>query len=246
MRLLLIEDDPGISQALSHALATTYAIDIARTGADGLHKAELYVHDVIVLDLHLPDMSGLAICQALRQHGITTPILILSAEAKIMSKINLLDAGADDYLTKPFSLGELKARLRVLVRHAGASQQAKQWLKTDDLILDAAKHQVERAGQFIKLRRKEFALLECLMYHAGSVVTRDTLTSYAWDENAEPWTNTVDVHIKYLRDKIDRPFDRQLIKTVHGLGYKLETSRLSAKTIRKEGAHERLATKSTK
>jgi two-component system, OmpR family, response regulator len=246
MRLLLVEDDNGISLALAHALATAYTVDVAKTGAEGLQKTEQYTHDIIVLDLHLPDMSGLAVCQELREHGTTTPILILTADAKIMSKINLLDAGADDYLTKPFSLGELKARLRVLIRHKANSKQAAQWLKTDELSLNISKHQVKRDGQLIKLRRKEFAMLECLMYHAGSVVSRDALTTYAWRETDETWTNTVDVHIKHLRDKIDRPFDRPLIKTVHGLGYKLETSGLAAKTCRKEVSHERATEKSVK
>jgi two-component system OmpR family response regulator len=153
--------------------------------------------------------------------------LILSGESKVMSKISLLDAGADDYLTKPFSLGELKARLRVVTRRIGGQKDSNQRLTSDCLVLDIDTRKVERDGQIIPLRRKEFALLECLMQHAGTVVSRDILTSYAWHANEHPWTNTVDVHIKYLRDKIDRPFDRPLIKTVHGLGYKLEKTESS-------------------
>lgn len=225
MRLLLIEDDRGIAQALAHALATTYSIDVAGSGQEGLRQAERYGYGMIILDLNLPDMSGLTICQNLRQNGVTAPILILTGEAKVMSKINLLDAGADDYLTKPFSLGELKARLRVLARRAVSDKPPKQRLTAGDLVLDSVTHQVERGGRLIKLRRKEFALLECLLQHAGTVVTRDILSSHAWRENEDPWTNTIDVHIKYLRDKIDRPFARPLIKTVHGLGYKLEAPR---------------------
>lgn len=229
MRILLIEDDRSISQALSHALANTYSVETASTATDGLRQAETYSPNAIILDLNLPDMPGLEVCGRLRNSGNKAPIIILTGESKIMSKITLLDAGADDYLTKPFSLGELKARLRVLLRQGTAARIVPSRLATDDLILDADTHQVERSGRIIKLRRKEFAMLECLMQHAGSVVTRDMLTAYAWQDNEDPWTNTVDVHIKYLRDKIDRPFDRPLIKTVHGLGYKLETSRSVAK-----------------
>jgi len=160
---------------------------------------------------------------------VGAPILILSGETKVLSKVTLLDAGADDYLTKPFSLGELKARLRVLTRRSESSRPKQHQLKTADLTLDSDTHHVTRAGQLIKLRRKEFAMLECLMQHAGSVVTRDILTNYAWRENEDAWTNTIDVHIKYLRDKIDRPFTTPLIKTVHGFGYKLETSNQGSK-----------------
>ncbi len=231
MKLLLIDDDTGITTALALALANTYELDIARTGTGGLHKANTYHYDVILLDLKLPDMPGLTVCERLRHAGVTTPILILSGETKALSKVSLLDAGADDYLTKPFSLGELKARLRVLMRRLETTQPKKHRLQTAGLTLDSDTYLVTRDGQTIKLRRKEFAMLECLMQHAGSVVTRNTLTNHAWRDNEDPWTNTIDVHIKYLRDKIDRPFDTRLIKTVHGLGYKLETSVQSGKPL---------------
>lgn len=231
LKLLLIDDDTGITTALAHALANSYELDIARTGNGGLHKANTYHHDVILLDLNLPDMPGLTVCERLRRSGVTTPILILSGETKVLSKVSLLDAGADDYLTKPFSLGELKARLRVLSRRHETAQPKKHRLQTANLTLNSDTHHVTRDGQTIKLRRKEFAMLECLMLHAGSVVTRNTLTSHAWNDNEDPWTNTIDVHIKYLRDKIDRPFSTHLIKTVHGLGYKLEVSVQTGKSL---------------
>ncbi|MEO8105519.1 MAG: response regulator transcription factor [Candidatus Saccharibacteria bacterium] len=231
LKLLLIDDDSGITTALTHALATSYELDIARTGTGGLHKADTFHYDVILLDLKLPDMTGLDVCERLRRSGVTAPILILSGETKVLSKVSLLDAGADDYLTKPFSLGELKARLRVLSRRVETTQPKKHRLQTAGLTLDSDTHRVTRAGQTIKLRRKEFAMLECLMLHAGSVVSRNTLTNHAWRENEDPWTNTIDVHIKYLRDKIDRPFDTPLIKTVHGLGYKLEVSVQTSKPL---------------
>jgi two-component system, OmpR family, response regulator len=223
MQLLLIEDDRNIALALRQALTTSHAIDIAPTGERGLQLSRNNEYDVIILDLHLPDMAGLEICEAIRQQNSTVPILVLTGEAQVMSKIRLLDAGANDYLTKPFSLGELKARLRVLERQGKYLGTAPvRQIQVGELLLDAAAHRVERNGQPIQLRKKEFTLLECLMRHAGSVVSRSSLAEYAWGDSDHPWANTIDVHIKYLRDKIDRPFSSALIKTVHGLGYKLE------------------------
>jgi two-component system OmpR family response regulator len=227
-RLLLIEDDRQISHALEYALRSTHAVEIANTGQAGLNKSEYGSYAAIVLDLNLPDLSGLEVCRQLREQAVTTPILILSAENSILTKINLLDAGANDYLVKPFSLGELKARLRVLARHSRNQMQQNRRLEIASLILDTATREVNRDGQAISLRRKEFALLECLMAHAGTVVTRETLTKYAWEGAEEPWTNTIDVHIKYLRDKLDRPFHKPLIKTVHGIGYRLDPAAAAA------------------
>jgi DNA-binding response OmpR family regulator len=223
-KVLLIEDDHGIAGALSQALQNTYDIDIAATGELGLYKTDTRHYDVIVLDLSLPDMPGATVCRQLREEGISAPILILTAESGIMTKITLLDSGANDYLTKPFSLGELKARLRALTRVNHQPVRQANQLKISGILLDRRTYEVSRDGVTVSLRRKEFMLLECLMEHAGSVVTRRTLTRRAWQGSEELWTNTVDVHIKYLRDKLDRPFARPLIKTVHGLGYKLELS----------------------
>ncbi|MGC1176600.1 MAG: response regulator transcription factor [Candidatus Saccharimonadales bacterium] len=234
MKLLLIEDDRNITLALRQALAAEHVVDIAADGADGLFKAATRNYGLIILDLQLPDIPGLKVCERLRAQDFSGPILVLSGEAKVISKIGLLDAGADDYLTKPFSLGELKARLRVLSRRTGTSTSSNSnRLTVGDLTLDRDKYQVERGGQTIKLRRKEFALLECLMQHAGTVVTRDILGSYAWRDNEDPWTNTIDVHIKYLRDKIDRPFGSNLIRTVHGLGYTLDITTTDSQAIAK-------------
>lgn len=221
LKILLIEDDRGIATALVQAL-NDYEVVVAETGQDGLALALDDSYALAILDLNLPDITGLDVCKQLRLHSSTLPILILSSEARVLSKINLLEAGADDYLTKPFSLGELKVRIRALLRRNGKLIFKRGRLSVEDLSLDSERHRVERAGQTIRLRRKEFALLECLMQQPGSVVSRQTLTSYAWQSSEDPWANTVDVHIKYLRDKIDRPFSNPLIKTVHGLGYKLE------------------------
>lgn len=225
MNILLIEDDQGISSALKQALATTYKLDTVNEGIKGLEMASSGKYQLVILDLHLPDAHGLDICKKLRINGYQSPILILTADAAVLHKITLLDAGANDYLTKPFSLGELKARIRVLSRQITVDQPLPQYLCVDDLVLDSLTHQVRRAGVLIPLRRKEFSMLECLLQNAGSVVTRQALMHYAWHGNQDPWTNTIDVHIKYLRDKIDRPFKTPLIKTVHGLGYKLEAPR---------------------
>jgi len=235
MKLLLIEDETAIAEALIQALQTTYIVDRAKTGSIGLLKAGSMTYDAIILDLNLPDVPGLQVCQQLRNDGIESPILILTAEVKVISKIALLDAGADDYLTKPFSLGELKARLRMLLRRSQQPVQDTNILTVGEMTLNRIRHEVEREGQVIKLRRKEFALLECLMQNAGCIVTRDILSNHAWRDNQDPWANTIDVHIKYLRDKIDTPFDRQLIKTVHGLGYKLEAPRRVANNNLKGG-----------
>lgn len=222
MKLLLIEDNREIGSALRQVLTPDYAVTLTDNGVGGLKNARKKQYDLIVLDLNLPDMPGLDVCKQLRTEGFNGPIIILTGEVKIMSKIRLLDAGADDYLTKPFSLGELKARLRVLQRRGAQAGNDSEPLRVGELVLDRRKRQVHRGGQVISLRRKEFALLECLMQHAGSVVSRSLLGNYAWQGSDKPWTNTIDVHIKHLRDKVDRPFDRPVIKTVHGLGYQLD------------------------
>lgn len=221
-KVLLVEDDRSIAGALAQALHESYDIDVASTGKLALYKTDTERYETIVLDLNLPDTSGIFICQQLRERGVSAPILILSGETKVLTKINLLDAGANDYLTKPFSLGELKARLRVLARPGNQPAHKSSKLVVGDLIMDRKTFTVVRNDVEIELRRKEFALLECLMEHAGTVVTRDMLLRSVWQASDELWTNTVDVHIKHLRDRIDRPFEGRMIRTVHGLGYKIE------------------------
>ncbi len=222
MKLLLIEDDREIATALCHVLAPVYTVTLVGTGGSGLRHALNGTYGMIILDLNLPDTNGLEVCQELRAEGCNTPVIILTGQTRVMDKIRLLDAGADDYLTKPFSLGELKARLRVLQRRGHRPGSGAEFLSVGELTLDRVKHQVKRAGHTIDLRPKEFALLECLMLHTGTVVNRSILGNYAWQNSDKPWTNTIDVHIKHLRDKLDRPFEWPLIQTVHGLGYKLD------------------------
>jgi DNA-binding response OmpR family regulator len=220
INILLIEDNRSVALALGQATVLDYDLTVAQTGVSGLKLALNNDYDAIILDLNLPDISGFDVCRELRAKGNSTPILILSGEEKVMSKIRLLDAGANDYLTKPFSLGELKVRLRVLLRDNPSAPTLTQPLQVGDLVLDPSRHYVERAGQPIELRKKEFAILECLLLHAGDVVKRSTLGNYAWQAEDSPWTNTIDVHIKHLRDKVDRPFSAPIIRTVHGVGYK--------------------------
>jgi DNA-binding response OmpR family regulator len=219
-RVLLVEDDRSIASALVQALQTSYRLSVAQTGRQAIQLLDDGIFDAVILDLGLPDMDGLAVCRQLRANGSPTPLLVLTAEDKVLTKIHLLDAGANDYLLKPFSLGELKARLRVLLRPPRSVRPLGK-LTVNGLELDRRAHEVSRDGIPIKLRPKEFALLEYLMEHAGSVASRRALSRYAWPEVQEIWTNTVDVHIKHLRDKIDRPFRHKLIQTVHGVGYKL-------------------------
>lgn len=223
-KLLLIEDNRTIAAALVQALQTSYDIDVASSGKSGIYKSDREDYAAIILDLNLPDVSGLAVCQQLRERGLSAPILIVTAEYSVMSKISLLDAGANDYITKPFSLGELKARLRSLIRGHKPDASRNSILQTGPLQLNVITHVVTRDGIPIALRRKEFAMLECLMTYHGSVVSRTALTRYAWNGSEENWTNTVDVHIKHLRDKIDRPFGSAFIKTIHGVGYQLNVS----------------------
>jgi two-component system OmpR family response regulator len=225
MRILLIEDSRDIAAALKQVLtAAQYSVTHVVSGEAGLAAVQAKDFDIIILDLSLPDIPGAKLCEMVRDDGRAIPILVLTGDDSVISKIRALDAGADDYLTKPFSLGELKARLRVLQRRKQQLPVEASRLTVGGLTLDRHKYRVERDGQTISLRRKEFALLECLMRHAGTVVTRSALGNYAWQGADTPWTNTIDVHIKHLRDKIDRPFKHPLIRTVHGLGYKLENS----------------------
>lgn len=221
MRALIIEDNRNIRLSLKRGLRDLYVIEFAGHGKEGVQLAEQNNHDVIVLDLGLPDISGLEVCNSIRAAGITTPILILSADIDSKQKVTLLNAGADDYLTKPFSLEELKARMRALLRR-GSAELKSNCLRVADLRLDCDTRTVTRAAQPIALRRKEFDLLEYLMRNNGYVVSRSMVMDHVWGAETDTWTNAIDVHIKYLRDKIDKPFDLPLIKTVHGVGYKID------------------------
>jgi two-component system OmpR family response regulator len=166
----------------------------------------------------LPDKNGYEVCKSLRAAQLNTPILILTAVTDVPSKITVLNAGADDYVTKPFNMSELKARINAVLRRSPVISEAK-ILEIHDLVIDPGRRQVMRSGKTITLRRKEFDILEYLVRNRGRAVTRAMIVEHAWDTNKETWHNTVDVHIKHLRDKVDRPFKQPLIKTAYGIGY---------------------------
>jgi DNA-binding response OmpR family regulator len=218
MKLLIIEDNRSLVESLRNHLGRSYSVDTANTGKEGTRRALNGAYDVILLDLHLPDQNGYEICKTIRNAEVNTPVLILTAVTDIPSKVTLLNAGADDYVTKPFSMAELKARLGALLRRSAVINTAK-ILEIDDMIIDPSKRQVIRAGVNISLRRKEFDILEYLVRNRGKAVSRAMIVDHVWNIDRETWHNTVDVHIKHLRDKIDRPFKRQLIRTAYGIGY---------------------------
>lgn len=222
MRVLIIEDEHKIARALKKVLEQeTYAVDVAYDGDEGYAMATTEPYDVAIIDRMIPgEYDGLAIVKAMREQKNHTPVLILSAMGTVQDRTTGLDAGADDYLVKPFALEELLARVRALLRRP-AEQQATT-LEVGDLKLDTLTYSVERHKQPIKLTSKEFALLEYLMRNQGRPLSKDVIISHVWDYDADILPNTVEVYVKYLRNKIDAPFQKPLIHTVRGFGYKLE------------------------
>lgn len=198
-----------------------HAADIARTGDDGLWMAGAVEYDAIVLDLMLPGMNGVEVCRRLREGGVWSPVLMLTARDAVEDRVAGLDAGADDYLPKPFSFAELLARLRALARRGTAERPAV--IDVGSLRLDPATRQVWRGETEIQLSAKEFALLETFMRRPGQVLSRFQLLEHAWDYAYENKSNVVDVYVRYLRDKVDRPFGVESIETVRGAGYRLHT-----------------------
>jgi two-component system, OmpR family, response regulator len=218
MRVLVVEDDPDVGGFVRQGLREHgFAVDWVATGVEGLDYANSGVYDVLVLDRMLPGLDGLDLLRKLRERGVTTPVLFLSARSAVADRIEGLDAGADDYLIKPFSFAELLARIRVVLRRG--LDVSPPVLQVADLRLDPATRVVERAGRRIDLSSKQFALLEYLMRHAGQVVSRTMILEHVWDFDFDGLTNVVDVHINRLRNKVDRDFDRPLIQTLRGVGY---------------------------
>ncbi|MBN1794029.1 MAG: response regulator transcription factor [Candidatus Omnitrophica bacterium] len=221
MRILLIEDEKKIAAFIERGLKEeNYTVDTVPDGEQGLFLAEVNPYDLIILDLMLPDKDGLVICKELRNKNINTPLLMLTAKGTTRDKVSGLNAGADDYLTKPFAFEELLARIRALLRRQ--QQDKLTTLKTADLELNQITHQVKRSGREMVLTAKEYALLEYLMLNAGQVVTRTMISEHVWNEDFDSFTNVIDVYINYLRNKIDRGFDVQLIHSVRGTGYMLK------------------------
>ena len=222
MRVLIVEDEHKIARALKKALEQeTYAVDVAFDGDEGFAMATTEPYDIAIIDRMLPgDYDGLGIVKGMRDAKVHTPVLFLSALGSISERTAGLDAGADDYLVKPFALEELLARIRALLRRPTEQQSAV--LTAGDLTLDTVTYSVERAGKPIQLTSKEFALLEYMLRNPGRPLSKEVIISHVWDYDADILPNTVEVYIKYLRNKIDAPFKKPLIHTVRGFGYKLE------------------------
>lgn len=226
MKLLLVEDDPHLGQVLSQVLRAAHSLDCATTLKQGIYLSQLAPYDLILLDLKLPDGNGLELCRYLRTKHDATPILVLTAEDTVGEKIRVLDAGADDYLCKPFHTAELEARIRALLRRpAGLLPQT---LIYEDLEVNLLQRVAKRGNQTLKLRRREFDILVFLMRHPNQVISRGSLIEHLWDESSEIYSNTIDVHIKFIRDQLDKPFKEPFIHTAVGIGYRF------GKRIRKE------------
>jgi two-component system, OmpR family, response regulator len=219
MHALLIEDDHTIADFVARGLREAgFAVDVASDGEEGLQVALEQSPDVAIVDLMLPRRDGLSVIDELRRRGRTTPVLILSARRSVDDRVRGLQAGGDDYLTKPFAFAELLARVQALVRRASRAPEPTT-LTVDDLALDLLTRKVTRGGTVIELRPREFALLEYLMRNAGKVVSKTMILSHVWEYNFDPQTNIVDVLVSRLRDRIDRPFEKKLLQTVRGVGY---------------------------
>lgn len=225
MRILIVEDEHKIANSIKKGLEQEgYAVDVAYDGNYGYDLSSTEDYDVIVLDLMLPGLSGIEICRKLRSQNIHTPILILTAKGQIHERVEGLNAGADDYLVKPFSFVELLARIRALTRRPKESLGTV--LTYDDLSLSTITYEVKRAGKPIKLSKKEFALLEYLLRHKNQIVTKDQIIEHVWDFDADILPNTVEAYIGYLRRKVEMPFGNstRLIHTIRGFGYRLGDS----------------------
>jgi len=218
VRVLLVEDESRVATFIAKGLREqTYAVDIARDGEQALYMATVHQYDVVVLDIMLPVRDGYSVCRELRGSGCRTPILMLTARDAVDDRVSGLDAGADDYLTKPFDFKELLARLRALLRRSTTFRPG--LARVADLTLDTASHRVTRAGKSLTLTAKEYALLEFLVINEGRVVGREQIAEHVWDESFDPFSNIIDVYVKRLRDKLDAGHQPRLIHTRRGAGY---------------------------
>ena len=221
MRALVVEDDASIAEFVVRGLREAgFAVDQATDGEEGLAAAARQPYDAAIVDVMLPKRDGLSVIEELRRRGVTTPVLILSARRSVDDRVRGLQAGGDDYLTKPFAFAELLARVQALVRRATRAPEPTT-LTVEDLVLDLLSRRVTRGGKPLDLRPREFSLLEYLMRNAGRVVSKTMILSHVWEYSFDPQTNVVDVLVSRLREKIDRPFDKKLLHTVRGVGYVL-------------------------
>jgi DNA-binding response OmpR family regulator len=220
MRLLLVEDDPRMASTVAQYLRLNgFAVDVAPDGATALERARLSPYDLVVLDLGLPDLDGLEVCRRLRAQRLPIRILMATARDGIEDRIAGLDTGADDYIVKPYALGELVARLRALMRRP--ADALPEVLRAGELTLDTATRVAYRGARTIALTTKEFAVLEVLLRHPGQVLTREHISTHAWDENYDPFSNVIDVYIGRIRRKIDAPGESPMLETIRGAGYRL-------------------------
>ena len=221
MRVLVIEDEEKIANLIKRGLqANKFVVDIAADGEEGLFKADINPYDAIVLDLMLPKMDGMSVCRKLRKSGNNTPILMLTARDAVKDRITGLDSGADDYLSKPFSFEELIARVKALLRRQRDKKIDQ--LEIADLHMNLLTREVNRSGRELGLTNKEFMLLEYFMLHPNQVLTRTMISEHVWQENFNSFSNLIDVHIRYLRNKVDNGFKKKLIHTIRGTGYVLK------------------------
>ena len=221
MRILLVEDEVRMAGFIEKGLReSAYAVDVARDGEDALYRASINDYDAFILDVMLPSVDGIEVCRRLRSEGNNAPVLMLTARDATDDKIAGLDAGADDYLTKPFAFDELLARVRALLRRSGEVRPNN--ITIADLVIDTAAHRVTRGGSDIALTAKEYALLEYLAREQGKVVGRAEIAEHVWDESFDAFSNLIEVYIKRLRKKMDDGFSRQLIHTRRGAGYILD------------------------
>jgi DNA-binding response OmpR family regulator len=223
VRILLVEDEPDAARMLAKGLREqSYAVDLAADGDAAIYQTSITDYDAVVLDVMLPGADGLQVCRELRKRGSPVPVLMLTARDAVEDRIAGLDCGADDYLAKPFAFGELLARLRAVIRR-GARPPVPAVIQVGDLRLDTAARQVLRRGRPIPLTAREYALLEYLAHHSGSVVSRADIAEHVWDEHYDPLSNVIDVYVQRLRRKVDLPGQESLIRTRRGEGYQLRT-----------------------
>ncbi len=221
MRVLVVEDEKRIADFIARGLKEErFAVDIAYDAEQGMYLAEINEYDVMIFDVMMPKGDGISMCKKLRAQKNRTPILILTARNSVKDKVSGLNEGADDYLTKPFSFEELLARVRVLIRRPQENKTPV--LKIEDLELNQLKHEVKRAGKVINVTAKEYMLLQYLMVNANEVISRPMISEHVWNEEFDSMTNVIDVHITYLRQKMDKGYKKKLIRTVRGAGYILE------------------------
>ena len=220
MRVLVVEDEQKINRTVCQALREeAYAVDSAKDGEEGEELALVNQYDLIILDLLLPKKTGMVLCRGLREQGVTTPILMLTAKDTVEDRVQGLDSGADDYLVKPFNMNELLARVRALLRRETTIKSTR--LQVADLLVDTSSHRVSRAGAAIELTSKEYAMLEYFMRNQDQVLTRTMISEHVWDDQFDSLSNIIDVYIRRLRRKIDEGFTPRLLHTIRGSGYLL-------------------------